>query len=64
MSDARVILQRASTQYDYEQSAYLLSHNEPWVSLGRTYDYSLAKVHDVMSELYVARIGNEVQAVS
>lgn len=60
MKDKKLYIQRAIHETDFERSAYLLSHNEPWVTLGRTYEYSLAKVKDAAGELYVAREDDRV----
>lgn len=46
---------RASVTEDYESSATLLSSNEPWITLGRDYEYSLNKVYDTRDQLYVAK---------
>jgi ribosomal protein S18 acetylase RimI-like enzyme len=53
---------RAACKEDYERSAALLTDNDPWLKLGRTYDYSMAKVRDHESELYIARINDKIAA--
>lgn len=50
--DVRIV--PAATDEHFERSARLLSENEPWITLGRTYEYSLQKVRDPGGELYVA----------
>lgn len=55
-----IIITRAETPRDYERCARLLSENEPWLSLGRGYEYSLKKVQLPDAEIYVARAGDEV----
>jgi ribosomal protein S18 acetylase RimI-like enzyme len=51
---------RAAREEDYAKSAFFLTNNDPWLKLGRTYDYSMAKVRDHESELYVARLDEQV----
>lgn len=45
----------AENELDYEQSAMILTVNDPWAKLGRTYEYSFAKVHEEDGELFVAK---------
>ena len=45
----------AENELDYEQSAMILTVNYPWAKLGRTYEYSFAKVHEEDGELFVAK---------
>jgi ribosomal protein S18 acetylase RimI-like enzyme len=51
---------RAATGEEYSKSAALLTENDPWLRLGRTYDYSMAKVRDHESELYIARLDDQI----
>lgn len=55
-----VKIERAETEEDFRQSALLLTNNEPWITYGRTFEYSLAKVKDPDGELYVAKTGGAV----
>lgn len=55
-----VEIRPAKKESDFEASAKLLSENEPWVTLGRNYTYSLKKVKNPEDELYVAEIDGQV----
>ena len=56
----RIQIVRATEEGDYEQSAMLLTVNDPWAKLGRTYAYSYNKVHNPEDELIVAKKGERV----
>lgn len=56
----RVQILRATQESEYEQSAMILTVNDPWAKLGRTYEYSYAKVHEPDGELIVAKLGEKV----
>lgn len=60
MCKKRIFIKRSSTDYEYEKSALLLSQNEPWLSLGRTYDYTMGKIRDHFGELYVVYYDTEI----
>ena len=60
MCNKRMYIRMAATDQEFAKSAALLSQNEPWVSLGRTYDYTMGKVRDSSGELYVAYCGDEI----
>jgi len=51
---------RAASEEEFAKSAALLTENDPWRMLGRTYEYSMAKVRDHQSELYVARLNDKI----
>jgi ribosomal-protein-alanine N-acetyltransferase len=53
-------LERLSTERDAEACARLMASSEPWLTLGRSYEASLAVVQDSSRETYVARQGDEV----
>lgn len=53
MSKIRVVV--AENDLDYEHSAMLLTVSDPWVKLGRTFEYSYAKVRNKNGELFVAK---------
>lgn len=55
MKDKCFGIERASGEADYQYAAKMLVKYEPWKSLGRTFEYSLTKVRDKDSELYVAK---------
>ena len=44
---------------DARRCARLMSSSEPWITLGRGYEESLALLNDPTRESYVARLGNE-----
>lgn len=56
----RIRIIRATEESEYEQSAMILTVNDPWAKLGRTYEYSYAKVHEPDGELIVAKLGEKV----
>lgn len=56
----RIRIMRAVDDLDYEQSALILTVNDPWAKLGRTYEYSYAKVHEPDGELIVAKEDDKV----
>lgn len=56
----RINILRAADESEYEQSAMILTVNDPWAKLGRTYEYSYAKVHEPEGELIVAKLGEKV----
>lgn len=56
----RIQILRATQEREYEQSAMILTVNDPWAKLGRTYEYSYAKVHEPDGELIVAKLGEKV----
>ena len=53
-------LERLSTEKDAEACASLMASSEPWLTLGRSYETSLAIVQDPTRETYVARDGGEL----
>ncbi|MBS6397099.1 MAG: GNAT family N-acetyltransferase [Clostridiales bacterium] len=56
----KIQIMRATEEADYEQSAVILTVNDPWAKLGRTYEYSYAKVHEMDAELIVAKTEEKV----
>ena len=60
MGNSELYIKLADQEKEYERCAYLLSHNEPWISLKRSYDYSMGKIRDSIGELYVAYRGDEI----
>ena len=60
MLEQELRIKRAGTEAEYHQCALLLSENEPWVSLGRSYDYTMGKIRDARGELYVAYCGEDI----
>lgn len=56
----RLVVSLAKERFEYEQSAMLLTVNDPWAALGRTYEYSYKKVNEEDGELYVAKYGDKV----
>jgi ribosomal protein S18 acetylase RimI-like enzyme len=46
---------RLVTEVDAEACARLMASSEPWLTLGRTYEASLAIVRDPAREVYLAR---------
>lgn len=60
MSKKRIYIKKADTDAEFHKSACLLSENEPWLSLGRTYDYTMGKIRDSAGDLYVVYCGSEL----
>ncbi len=56
----RIVILPAGEESDYVQSAVLLTENNPWAKLGRTYEYSYAKVTEPDGNLIVAKQGDTV----
>ena len=54
MEKEKLLIKRADTDFEYHRSALLLSENEPWLSLGKTFDYTMGKIRDAAGEMYVA----------
>lgn len=55
-----LLISLATETFEYEQSAMLLTVNDPWAALGRTYEYSYKKVCAEDGELYVAKYADRV----
>lgn len=53
-------LERLSTKRDAEACAHLMASSEPWLTLGRSYETSLAIVQDPTRETYLARESGEL----
>lgn len=60
MEKEKLLIKRADTDFEYHRSALLLSENEPWLSLGKTFDYTMGKIRDAAGELYVVYSGEEM----
>lgn len=60
MDNGNIYIKLADEDVEFEKSASLLTYNEPWLSLKRTYDYSMGKVRDKSGELYVVYVENEI----
>lgn len=56
----RISIGLAKEPVEYEQSAMILTINDPWAALGRSYEYSYAKVCEEDGELYVAKRDDKV----
>jgi ribosomal protein S18 acetylase RimI-like enzyme len=48
-------ISRLNTEADIQECARLMATSEPWITLGRSYEASLAIVRDPSREVYVAR---------
>lgn len=59
MSSVEVNILKPVSESDYEIAAKLLTENEPWKTFGRSYEYSLKKVHDPDGELYLAKANQD-----
>jgi ribosomal protein S18 acetylase RimI-like enzyme len=59
----RLLVRRLAGEHEAAACAAIMSTSEPWVTLGRTYDRSLAVVGDPDAEVYVA-VGPEPAAVA
>lgn len=53
-------LERLNTTRDAEACARLMASSEPWLTLGRSYETSLAIIQDPTRETYLAREGGEL----
>lgn len=55
-----IYVKRADSEEEYVRSAEMLTENEPWKSLGRSYDYSVAKVREPDGELFVVYVEEKI----
>lgn len=60
MSKEKLFIKRADTDPEYHKSALLLTENDPWLRLGKTFDYSMGKVRDAAGELYVVYLDDQI----
>jgi [ribosomal protein S18]-alanine N-acetyltransferase len=51
----RLLITPLSADEDARACAHLMCHSEPWITLGRTFETSLAIVRDPTRETYLAR---------
>jgi [ribosomal protein S18]-alanine N-acetyltransferase len=58
--EALIQLERLAAPSDAEACARLMASSEPWLTLGRSYETSLAIVEDPTRETYVARDGGQL----
>jgi [ribosomal protein S18]-alanine N-acetyltransferase len=49
---------------DIQAAARLMASNEPWVTLGRTYEKCLATIRNPLAESYVAKVDDEVMGLA
>ncbi len=49
---------------DIQAAARLMASNEPWVTLGRTYEKCLATIRNPLAESYVAKVDGEVMGLA
>jgi [ribosomal protein S18]-alanine N-acetyltransferase len=57
---ALIQLERLAATSDAEACAALMASSEPWLTLGRSYETSLAIIEDPTRETYVARDGGQL----
>ena len=60
MASVTGTVERLQSQADAEACASLMACSEPWLTLGRTYETSLAIVQDPSREVYLVREGAEI----
>ncbi len=53
-------IERLTNELDAKACARLMSCSEPWITLGRSYESSLAVIQDPTRETYVVREGEDV----
>ena len=51
----RFTFQLMTDEADVEAAAKLMSNNDPWLTLGRTYEKCLAVIRNPLAEVYVAK---------
>ncbi len=49
-----------TTENDIEAAAQLMSNNDPWLTLGRTYEKCLAAIQNPLAETYVVKAQGKV----
>lgn len=59
MDNKELFIKLADTDSEFHNSALLLSQNEPWLSLGRSFDYTMGKIRNAGDDLYVVYLGDE-----
>ncbi len=60
MDNKELFIKPADTDAEFHNSALLLSRNEPWLSLGRSFDYTMGKIRNDNDDLYVVYQGDEL----
>jgi ribosomal-protein-alanine N-acetyltransferase len=60
MAKLTQLIERLTSELDAKACARLMSCSEPWVTLGRSYETSLAVIQDPTRETYVVREGEDV----
>ena len=60
MDNKELYIKLADTDLEFHKSALLLSQNEPWLRLGRSFDYTMGKIRNTDGDLYVVYLGNEL----
>jgi [ribosomal protein S18]-alanine N-acetyltransferase len=53
--DVQIAIRRLQGEAEAEQAAKMMAASEPWLTLGRSYESSLAILQDPMREVYVAK---------
>jgi [ribosomal protein S18]-alanine N-acetyltransferase len=60
----RFTCQPMTEEVDIQAAAKLMASNEPWLTLGRTYEKSLAIIRNPLAETYVAKVDDVVMGLA
>jgi ribosomal protein S18 acetylase RimI-like enzyme len=63
MKDLRPDIRSIITDIEKNACAELISHSEPWITLGITYDQTMASINDPLHEVFAAHIHGEIVGV-
>jgi [ribosomal protein S18]-alanine N-acetyltransferase len=60
----RFTFQQMLEEADKKAAAQLMASNDPWVTLGRTYEKCLATIRNPLAEAYVAKVDDVVMGLA
>jgi [ribosomal protein S18]-alanine N-acetyltransferase len=60
----RFTFQQMLEEADKKAAAQLMASNDPWVTLGRTYEKCLATIRNPLAEVYVAKVDDVVMGLA
>jgi [ribosomal protein S18]-alanine N-acetyltransferase len=60
----RFTCQPMTEEADIQAAAQLMANNDPWLTLGRTYEKCLAVIRNPLAETYVAKVDDVVMGLA
>jgi [ribosomal protein S18]-alanine N-acetyltransferase len=60
----RFTFQLMTEEADIQAAAKLMASNDPWVTLGRTYEKCLSVIRNPLAEVYVAKVDDVVMGLA